>query len=589
MTDIGELVVRIKADAAQMQSEMRNATNTVKQSSNEMASALGSVKGMLGELGIALSVGAFVEFTKGALDAADNLYIMSQRTGIAASTLSALNIPLKQNGSSVDEFASSMKFLSRNIELASEGNKMLITRFDDLGLSVTKLKALSPEQQFYAVAAALAPITDQSRFAADGLTLMGRGAAGLFPIIKETNGKLAEFVQTQKELGNALTDEEIKKVHEYEDAWISFTEHLKITIVDATTALVDFLDEAQKFAGFDPDGAMSILRRKKASELAGQDVDPEFQKRFGLGAAPSRVASASQDIGAKGSNSDLSGPAKFQTNEVQTYIANLKGEAEALSKSKLELEEYNAVKEASAKAITDFNNNLRASKDLTDDEKATIEARVAGLEQAKQAQEELNKQQQKQIAMAAQMDAQIASSLANIVVNYKNAGNAIKGVLDEIAKKILEENVTSPLVNMLSGAFKSQGGFGGLWNSITGGGDSGVSFDDVGNPVDSLTYDPIAGYASGGNPPVGVPSMVGENGPELFVPNQSGTIIPNNKLGGQSVIVQQTINLSPGLEETVNAAILNAAPAIAGMAHAGVMQAIQKGGADSRVVGKRAN
>ena len=37
-------------------------------------------------------------------------------------------------------------------------------------------------------------------------------------------------------------------------------------------------------------------------------------------------------------------------------------------------------------------------------------------------------------------------------------------------------------------------------------------------------------FADGGNPPVGMPSLVGENGPELFIPRQSGTIIPNSQL-----------------------------------------------------------
>ena len=40
------------------------------------------------------------------------------------------------------------------------------------------------------------------------------------------------------------------------------------------------------------------------------------------------------------------------------------------------------------------------------------------------------------------------------------------------------------------------------------------------------------GFANGGRPPVGKPSIVGEKGPELFVPRSSGTIVPNNKLGG---------------------------------------------------------
>ena len=39
-------------------------------------------------------------------------------------------------------------------------------------------------------------------------------------------------------------------------------------------------------------------------------------------------------------------------------------------------------------------------------------------------------------------------------------------------------------------------------------------------------------FANGGRPPVGRPSIVGEKGPELFVPRSSGTIVPNNKLGG---------------------------------------------------------
>ncbi|ADD94957.1 hypothetical protein, partial [uncultured phage MedDCM-OCT-S01-C58] len=40
------------------------------------------------------------------------------------------------------------------------------------------------------------------------------------------------------------------------------------------------------------------------------------------------------------------------------------------------------------------------------------------------------------------------------------------------------------------------------------------------------------GRAAGGPVSGGTPYMVGEKGPELFVPNTSGTIVPNNKLGG---------------------------------------------------------
>ena len=44
----------------------------------------------------------------------------------------------------------------------------------------------------------------------------------------------------------------------------------------------------------------------------------------------------------------------------------------------------------------------------------------------------------------------------------------------------------------------------------------------------------IRGFEKGGRPPVGRPSIIGEAGPELFIPQQAGTIIPNDKLGNMA-------------------------------------------------------
>ena len=41
-------------------------------------------------------------------------------------------------------------------------------------------------------------------------------------------------------------------------------------------------------------------------------------------------------------------------------------------------------------------------------------------------------------------------------------------------------------------------------------------------------------FADGGRPPVGRPSIVGERGAEVFVPDQAGTIVPNDALGGST-------------------------------------------------------
>lgn len=60
----------------------------------------------------------------------------------------------------------------------------------------------------------------------------------------------------------------------------------------------------------------------------------------------------------------------------------------------------------------------------------------------------------------------------------------------------------------------------------------------------TIPMQPGGGYANGGDPPVGVPSMVGERGPELFVPRTAGTIVPNHSLammGGSTNITNYNI------------------------------------------------
>ena len=48
----------------------------------------------------------------------------------------------------------------------------------------------------------------------------------------------------------------------------------------------------------------------------------------------------------------------------------------------------------------------------------------------------------------------------------------------------------------------------------------------------ATVVDAIIPFADGGRPPLGVPSIVGERGPEMFIPDQAGRIVPNHMLNG---------------------------------------------------------
>ena len=69
---------------------------------------------------------------------------------------------------------------------------------------------------------------------------------------------------------------------------------------------------------------------------------------------------------------------------------------------------------------------------------------------------------------------------------------------------------------------------------LFGGGGGGGIFGSIGK---------IFGFANGGNPAIGNPILVGERGPELMIPRNASTIIPNSQLGGGSSQTSVTYNI----------------------------------------------
>ena len=65
-----------------------------------------------------------------------------------------------------------------------------------------------------------------------------------------------------------------------------------------------------------------------------------------------------------------------------------------------------------------------------------------------------------------------------------------------------------------------------------------TALSTLGGPFASLPT-----FATGGRPTVGQAALVGERGPELFVPSVAGTVIPNNKIsGGGNVTVNVNVD-----------------------------------------------
>jgi phage-related minor tail protein len=104
----------------------------------------------------------------------------------------------------------------------------------------------------------------------------------------------------------------------------------------------------------------------------------------------------------------------------------------------------------------------------------------------------------------------------------------------------------------------------------------------------SLFLGPKVGAVSMGPKAIGGPVqaggsyLVGERGPELFRPARSGSITPNDQLGGGTIVVNQTINVSTGVQQTVRTEIKSLMPQIAESAKAAVADAKRRGGSYGR-------
>ena len=99
-----------------------------------------------------------------------------------------------------------------------------------------------------------------------------------------------------------------------------------------------------------------------------------------------------------------------------------------------------------------------------------------------------------------------------------------------------------------------------------------------------------AGAAGGGTVQQGRPTLVGERGPELFVPNSAGSIRTNadtkkTMSGGGGVNVTQNLNFAVGITNTVRAEVMNMLPAIQQSTVQAVADAKQRGGKFSKAFG----
>jgi tape measure domain-containing protein len=129
-----------------------------------------------------------------------------------------------------------------------------------------------------------------------------------------------------------------------------------------------------------------------------------------------------------------------------------------------------------------------------------------------------------------------SQSFTDLITGSKSAKEALADFFKsvgsfflDLAKQVIAKLIQIAILNAITGLLPGLSGGGGL------GGGSGF-LQGVNNPLNianSSGFNLGGFFADGGRPPINKPSIVGERGPELFVPFQQGTIVSNEDLQEQ--------------------------------------------------------
>ena len=153
----------------------------------------------------------------------------------------------------------------------------------------------------------------------------------------------------------------------------------------------------------------------------------------------------------------------------------------------------------------------------------------------------------------------------------QSMGDRLLAVLAAVLQRLLEIQITSFVVSSFFG----------------GGSPVAATTSNVGSSAagGALAAARLRGRATGGPTAVGETFLVGERGPELFVPDSPGRIFPHHDIGGSlhraggsaPVVLSQQITINAGVSQTVRAEVYGMLPQLRALSIDAIREARARG------------
>jgi len=164
---------------------------------------------------VANQIGSLVSSVSTSLDSINDL---SARTGIGVEALQSYAFAAKLAGVDTEQFGAAVQKLAVNIGKATPGDA-LDKALKGINLSVQQLRALSPEQQFSEIGAAISQLPTAADKAAAAVAIFGKQGAALAPLFREGAQSIEDLQAQAQRLGIIVSETQINNVADMNDAF----------------------------------------------------------------------------------------------------------------------------------------------------------------------------------------------------------------------------------------------------------------------------------------------------------------------------------------------------------------------------------
>jgi len=513
-----------------IQQEIRLVDKT-KQGFNSITSSIGRLRSSFAGLGALVGAGSFSLLAKQSIDTADKIAKLSDRLGVSTEALSQYRYVADRAGVSFETLTMGLQRMTRRISEAAAGTGEARGALKELGLNAQALNQLQLDQQFEILADAIISVenpADRVRLAmklfdSEGVALiqtMQRGAEGIRDMRNE-----ADRLGLTLDASTAESAERAKdNISELRGAF----EGLGFTLIDVAEGPLDLITGALV--------GMTELIRNGAADVrnfirALDVIDGPYTRLNALRELEVKLNQKLEELesrrgGHLTSEYERTDQLLQQTEEKIALLNEEIAQREKL----LELEESTPVQINVTGGIEAITTAQKQSIATTEEWKDTmsraldlIEAEFEELEDA-----------------AARDFAGIQEKAVETGDQFKELKTTIEGWGRDFADTLLDADKSfKDFVSSLLKQFAR------------------IALSKLTDPLFSMFGDfatqaagSIFGRAAGGPVAANQAYVVGEQGPEIFVPSSAGSIIPNGKVsaGGGGAVGGVVVNLieSPG-------------------------------------------